>query len=302
MGIELPNFLIIGAAKSGTSSLYHYLKQHPEIFMSPHKEPNFFAFEGENVCFSGPGDDIDTNAFSVTSLKDYCAFFKKVTNEVAVGEASPLYLYSPKAPMRIKHYIPDVKLIAILRNPVQRAFSNYLHFARNNREPKPDFQSALKEETKRIQDNWQWFWHYTSVGFYAGQLKRYFANFHSKQIKIFLYEDLKNNPRAMLKDLFEYLTINPGFRPNLSIKYNVSGFPKNRLLQKLLTKPNPIKAIAKLIINDRMRIDIRAALMNKNIEKPQIDPDIKNKLIVLYKNDILQVQDIINRDLSDWLK
>src|SRR5215218_4707583 len=123
--MTMPNFLIIGAGKSGTTSLYHYLGQHPEVFMSPMKEPKFFCFEGERPNFRGPGDDEEINRKCVTTIDAYRALFDGVACEKAVGEASSMYLYYPKAPERIDHHVAGVRLIAVLRNPVDRAYSSY---------------------------------------------------------------------------------------------------------------------------------------------------------------------------------
>src|SRR5688572_7713518 len=127
----MPNFLIIGAAKAGTTSLYSYLNQHPQIFMSPVKEPNFFALEGEKLNFRGPGDAQVINRYSITQLESYRAHFKGITQETCIGEASTLYLDHPKAVERIQHYTPKARLITILRDPVERAFSNFLHAVRD---------------------------------------------------------------------------------------------------------------------------------------------------------------------------
>ena len=118
--MTLPNFLIIGSAKGGTSSLHYYLRQHPQIFMPDLKEPRFFALEGETLNFQNPDSAI--NHDSVTNLREYKNLFANAINEIGIGEASPLYLYSEKAVRRIKHYVPDAKLIVILRNPVDRSF------------------------------------------------------------------------------------------------------------------------------------------------------------------------------------
>ena len=121
----LPNFLIIGAAKAGTTALWHYLRQHPEIYMSPHKEPRFFALYGQPVNFKGPGDK--TRFKFVTELQEYHQLFAGVQNEKAIGEASPWYLYVKSAAPAIKKMLPDVKLVVFLRDPVERASTNYLH-------------------------------------------------------------------------------------------------------------------------------------------------------------------------------
>ena len=152
--MTMPNFLIIGAVKAGTTSLHDWLSQHPQIYMSSIKELNFFAFEGDNLeVFKGKFNKEYLAGFE-TTLQGYRKHFQGVTNEIAIGESSPTYLYHPKAPERIQHYIPDVKLIAILRNPVERAYSNYLHTIRDSIEPFTDFAQALEEEESRIQDGW----------------------------------------------------------------------------------------------------------------------------------------------------
>ena len=184
--IIMPNFLIIGAAKSGTSAIYHYLKQHPQIYMSPIKEPYFFAFEGEKLNFQGPG--LTINESSIKEIESYRNLFQGVSDEVAIGEASTLYLYIPKAPTLIKQYVPNIKLIAILRNPVDRAYSSFMHLIRDQQEPITDFAQALKAEESRIQNNWGFLWRYQDIGFYSVQLKRYFEKFDRSQIKVYLYD------------------------------------------------------------------------------------------------------------------
>lgn len=142
--MTMPNFLIVGAQKAGTTSLHYYLKQHPQIYMRPRKEPHFF--EGMHWDFYRPGRIM----LAVTDLADYQALFEGVTDEKAIGEASASYLYSPKAPTLIKRSIPDARLIAILRNPPDRAYSNFLHCVRGGRESIVDFAEALRVEEERI--------------------------------------------------------------------------------------------------------------------------------------------------------
>ena len=137
----LPNFLVIGAAKSGTTSFFTYLGQHPDIFISPVKDPNFFAFSGES-----PLDyhisDIPWVLGSVRKIENYKALFSRATFHSAIGEASGTYLFHPRAAERIYRFIPDAKLIAILRNPVDRAYSAWLMHQRRGKEKRP-FQEIL---------------------------------------------------------------------------------------------------------------------------------------------------------------
>ena len=116
----MPTFLVIGAPKSGTTSLYHYVGQHPDIFVSPVKEPRFFAFEGMTLDFRGPGDE-ELNASAVTSIEDYEALFQGRSTEKAIGEMSHLYLYCEGTASRIRRRIPDLKLVAVLRHTAREA-------------------------------------------------------------------------------------------------------------------------------------------------------------------------------------
>ena len=157
--MNMPTFLIIGAMKAGTTSLYHYVGQHPQIYMSPVKEPQFFTFENEALDFHGPGDWHITHQI-VKDLENYRKLFQGVTEERAIGEASTVYLYSSRTAERIHSYIPDAKLIAILRDPVERAYSNYVQAIHSDREPLDDFLQAFREEQNRIRKKWLYFWHY----------------------------------------------------------------------------------------------------------------------------------------------
>ncbi len=263
----LPNFLIIGAAKAGTTSLYEYLKQHPQIWMSPVKETNFFALEDETLNFRGPGDRDYINKFSITKIEDYLNLFQEVSNQVAIGEVSPLYLYSPKAPRRIQHYIPETKLIAILRNPVERAYSSFLHLIRDGREPIENFALALQEEEFRMRSDWEHIWHYKQLGFYYVQLERYFTTFSKQQIRVYLFEDLINNPGLMLKDIFKFLGVNEEFMPDISVKHNVSSISEDKAPTELLLKL-----------------------------------ELRRQLVEVYQEDICKLQQLLQRDLSKWLE
>lgn len=261
--MKMPNFLIIGAAKAGTTSLYEYLKQHPQVYMSPVKETNFFALEGETLDFRGPGDHVWISSFSITKIEDYLNLFQGVENQVAIGEVSPLYLYSPKAPERIQHYTPDTKLVAILRNPVERAYSQFLMFVRDGREPLSDFAEALEQEETRMRNHWEWAWQYIRVGFYYVQLNRYFNTFDLQQIRVYLFEDFLTNPVCMLKDIFQFLGVDDSFVPDISIQHNVSVIAQEK--------------------------------------RPPLTAEVRKQLVEIYREDIYRLQELIQRDLLKWL-
>lgn len=296
--MSMPNFLIIGAAKAGTTALYNYLKQHPQIYMSPEKEPKFFALEGEKLDFCGPGDREKINRSSITDIEAYRTLFQGVSNETAIGEASPLYLYSPKAPERIRHYIPNAKLIAILRDPVERAYSGYMMHVGEGRETLTDFAQALQAEEMRIRNNWGW-GHYVSVGFYYAQLKRYFDTFNQDQIRVYLYEDLQANPIGLLQDIFRFLGVDETFVPDISIRHNVTGIPKNNVLRALLQSLNPVKPVFKLFLPAMLSHYIKKQTF---VKPPSLSPELRRQLIEVYREDILKLQYLIQYDLSKWLE
>lgn len=305
----MPNFLVLGAAKSGTSSLHHYLKQHPQIYMSRTKETYFFALEGQKVDFQGPGDQEAINRPAITDIEGYLAQFRGVSSELAIGEAATMYLYSPTALARIRHHIPDAKLIAILRNPVDRAYSGFMHMVRDGRELLTDFAEALQQEEARMRNNWEHIWHYKHMGFYHGQLKRYFEVFDRDQIKVYLYEDLEANPVGVLQDIFRFLGVDDTFVPDTTLRHNISGVPKNKvshaLLNKLLNKPKALDTVYKSFLPKRLQQGLVAnlhLLQNRNLVQWQLPTGMRQHLIRVYREDILKLQDLIERDLSKWLK
>ena len=304
--MTMPNFLIIGAAKSGTSSLYAYLKQHPQIYLCPTKETNFFAFEGEEINFPGLRQNESTKSYQAgfkTDLESYQKQFKPKDSEIAIGEACPSYLYIPKAAERIKQYIPDVKLIVILRDPIQRAYSNFLHHIRDRVEHYENFIEALEAEEWRIQKGWWWGFHYRNAGLYFEQLKRYFELFDRNNITVYLYEDFKVNPLLILENIFQFLSVDDKFIPNVSAKYNRTAIPKNRTLDALIKESSPIKSIYQLLVPNKLRKNLTAKLTNLNPTiKPQISPELRKELIPLLREDILKLQELIQQDLSKWLR
>jgi hypothetical protein len=300
--MTMPNFLIIGAAKSGTTSLWRYLASHPQIYMSPIKEPKFFVFEGEDPDFRGPPPRNNETPWAVTDLEGYHELFRGVTKEIAVGEASAAYLYNEKAP---HSYMPEAKLIAILRNPTERAYSHFLHVLSHDREPLSDFARALDAEEERVHENWWPDFYYMRYGFYHRQLSRYFELFRQDQIRVYLYEDLEADPLGMVQDMFGFLGVDDTFVPEVGIRYNSWGLPRNKSLHTFLLNLKRVKPLVEpLLPNKLYRRGLHAVvnLRNHNLVRPQLSPEVRGRLIEEYREDVLKLQDLIEQDLSFWLK
>jgi hypothetical protein len=298
--MRMPTFLVVGAAKAGTTSLWRYLQSHPQVYMSPIKEPMFFACEGEEPDFSGPRPP-----WAVTDLEAYRTLFSAVTDEIAVGEASPQYLYSEKAPERIYRYLPDVKLMAIVRDPAERAFSHFLGQRRAGREPLSDFVRALDAEEERVSEGWGPSFHYVRRGLYYKQLSRYFELFGRERIKVYLYEDLETDPLGMMRDVFRFLGVDDTFAPGLGVRYNPSGVPRSESLRLFLSGLSRAKPYVEPLLPEGLRRRVLRAgvsLKKRTLVKPQLTPKIRGKVLEEYWDDVLRLQELIGRDLSSWLE
>lgn len=306
--MTLPNFLIIGAAKSGTTSLANYLKQHPQVFIPPgNKEPNFFIVEGLKLPpFAGPAEPKilyeKIYRYSVTDLDSYRSLFRGVTQEKAIGEASVPYLYFPQAAKRIKKHIPDVKMIVVLRNPVDRLYSHYLMVREKYLLEPLRLAQALAQEEERIHNNWGWDWHYVSMGMYYKQLKLYLDIFGSEPIKVFLYEDFCLDPVGVVQEMCQHIDVDDTFIPNLSERNKVSYASKSLRLNRLLNTPNQIRSSLKRLLPTKVykRFLSYGSSWNK-VPIPPLAPDIRTRLKALFREDIIKLQELINRDLSAWL-
>ena len=302
--MTLPNFLIIGAAKAGTTSLWHAVQQHPQVYMSSVKEPHFFAFENEKPVFRGPGDEEIMNRELTTDIESYCSQFKKATDEQAIGEASTTYLYIPKAPKRIQHYIPHAKLIAILRDPVERAYSSFLHKVREGLEPLTDFTQALRAEEERISKNWESLWHYKRRGYYYIQLRRYYDLFDRDQVRVYTYDDFNDNPIGISQDIFRFLDIDDTFRPDI-LRRQATGIQRSTSLNRLIIGLRQFRPVIEEHFPEKLSrslFRIGLELKNRNLTKPRLQGEMRRQLVQEYEEDILKLQDLIQKDLTKWLK
>jgi len=293
-----PNFIIIGATKSGTTSLYKYLAQHPEIFMSDIKEPHYFMYRGEKLDFKGPGDLEIAEQMIVNSREKYLSLFKNTDHIKIRGEASAMYIYSHKAAANIYEYNPNIKLLAILRDPVERAFSSYMHLRRDGRETVEKFWDALQLEDKRIKENWMPLWYYKDLGFYHHQLKKYAKFFKDKQLKVINFHDFKRDPHLVLNEIFEWLGVSKEYTPKNLPRYNKSGLPKSQWLHNILRKGTVFNPFVKKIIPEPLLVRIKNYLLNKNIQKTEtIDHKSREFLDNLYREDLYQLKENFHIDL-----
>lgn len=298
-----PNFLIIGAQKCGTTALYDALRQHPDIYMSPIKEPFYFVLNDAPPPYRVPTQEYAQRLRY--SWEEYTALFSAATHHRAIGEASALYLssYQPAVTAaKIKSRLPEVRLIALLRHPVDRAYSAFQYYRFRGYEPCPDFASALAAESSRLDEDWCPDLRHWRNGCYFANLKPYFERFPRQQIRVYLYEEWNQQPQTVLRDIFAFLGVDDKVmiepqRANITFSYRHIG------LQRFLDKPNRPRHWLEQILRGRLRAYVYAKLRRYNRRKlPPLKARTRRELTERYRSDITQLQTLIGRDLTHWLQ
>jgi len=302
MSTRLPDFFLVGAAKSGTSSLWDYLSQHPDVVMSQPKEPNFFVFDGLQLPPDAGPADTDTlyrrlYKDTITDLSSYTALFANASISSVVGEASVRYLYYPETPERIKAIVPDARIIVMLRHPIDRLYSHYVMNLRHLFEPL-SLEQALEQEAERVQQNWGYDWHYVRVSLYAEQVQRYFDLFGRDRVKVVLYDDFRKDPAAIVQDIYAYLGVDPTFKPEVDKQPNAGYVPKSLRLQQFLIEPNPLRSLLeRLLPKNLYRTLIRWLRQQNRGAIPTISADVRRQLDPVFKQDVLKLEAILGYQL-----
>lgn len=299
-----PNFLVAGAAKCGTTSLFDYLRQHPDIFMPPDlKEPHYFCYADREMNFIGPDGRVPfINKSAITKLARYEDLFVAGSGAPLRGEASATYIYWPETASRVAAYAPTMKLIFILRHPVDRAYSAFNHLKRLFLEPL-DFQSAIAAEAERTAQNYGFMWRYMAGGRYAFQLQPFLKAFPREQIHILLFEDLKTNPEAAVHDVLRFLGARTDVILDLSGTSNESFVPnEKRALHRFLADENILKTALRTVLPRKLKTAMAHKVRKAVFNKPEsLSPDLHRELYQTYfAAEQAQLEDILGRSLAHW--
>lgn len=285
--MTLPNFIIGGVPRGGTTSLFYYLGQHPEVYVCSNKEPRFFLSDLKDT-------EIEklTGKITVRTIAEYESLFAGATDEKAIGEATPMYIYYPQAIRRIKETLPDVKLIFTLRDPIDRAYSSYWNAHRRNGlgfNPIP-IDKVLTETNIQV-----------LRGRYYHYLSNWYAEFAPSQIKIVLFDDLKKDALSVFREICQFLGIDDQFVPDLTVR-NRSGVPRNKTWETVLRnlRNSSFKKLLDPIVPETLYNKINNS-RDQNFEKPPPLPaDLIESLSGFFLDDITQLESFLNRDLSAW--
>jgi hypothetical protein len=310
----MPNFFIVGTGKAGTTSLYHYLRQHPQIYLSPIKEPCYFAEEicQENLSesyrqhvrrmsrrqflpFGGQARPFD---WLVKDWGDYLRLFEDARNAPAVGEATVAYLWSETAAGNIATQIPGAKIVIMLRDPADRAFSQYAHQLNTGL-----LRGTFREHIRKCMDNRDRkisvYYPFLEVGLYHNQVQRYLALFPGANIRIYWYEHAWRDTAGLCADLFEFLQVDRAFRPDFSQKSLQRRVPRFPELNYAAKQFEAIHWLAKRV-PDGWRQPIRK-LFSHSGAALKMDRSDRQYLVDYYREDVLNLAALVNRDLSAWL-
>ncbi|MFM8304342.1 MAG: sulfotransferase family protein [Actinomycetota bacterium] len=283
----LPNFFVIGAQKGGTTSLYWYLAQHPEVFMSPIKEPGFFALAED-------APPSPTNPEKLRNWADYRALFAGVTHETAIGEASTKYLFHRVVPEHLRTFVPDARLIAILRDPADRAFSAYSMYVALGEEAR-SFAQVVDDELAGRRGSWRCL----EMGRYGEQLQRYYRTFPAAQIQVHLFEDLARDTPGVVRRVYDFLGVDPEFvfdveRRNVS-RYDARSPGVDRVLRQI-----PGRAVARRLVSPAAWERARRAFRRRASRAPEFPDEVRARLVEYYRDDIAVTEALIGRDLAKW--
>lgn len=265
--------------------------------MSPVKEPRFFAYEGKAL-----DPRVRMHRTTIVDIESYRALFNGVSTEKAIGESSPSYLHSSKAVERIKYYVPDVKLIAMLRNPADRAYSHFLHHVRIGVETARDFEEAFSNPGGLRIGDWCPRRAQLSFGFYHEQLSRYHSFLRDGKMLVLLYDDFQRDQAGVVQEIFRFIDVTQTFIPGARKKVNPSGIPRSFFLDRLLGTRHPARRAARWLVPPRFRSPVSQRLRTVNLRKPPLSPKLRRELVEYYRGDILKLQTLLDRDLSAWLE
>lgn len=294
----LPNFIIVGAAKCGTTALYYYLSQHPDIAFPTLKEPKYFSTIFNKLPQQGVGDQ-SIDKYAINNWEEYKALFSKLKDYKLRGEASPDYLlYHKNTAQSIKEKLGDIPIIIMLRNPVDRAFSAYSNMRRDNREFL-SFRDALAAESERSSANWDFMWKYLQGSMYSEQIKTFTSEF--KNVKFILFEDFVLNPLQETNQAIDFLGL-PKLKKLDDRKYNPSGIPNNFLAKFILNRDNKFSTTLREILKKYIPRHILELVSRKSLNKITLEWKDANYLYHLVEKDILETEKLTNLDLTIWKK
>ncbi len=300
--LKAPDFYVVGAAKSGTTAVWSWLRQHPDVFLPAVKEPGFFAYCGKKAAPKAGPYDPDYVSQITTTTAEYARLYQEAGEKIT-GDVSPIYLIDPEAADRIASVRPDARIVILLRDPVTRAFSQFLHNRRDGFEPCSDFAEALAQERTRANEGWSWGHSYRANGEYADQIDRYLQAFPSDQILFWQFEDLDRYPDDCWDALCQHLGL--AVRPlpenkRVNATADLQGVPTHQTLTRLIRHPGGVQKVLKSLVPAGLRTRLRRRIESAQSPMPELAPDVRADLIRHYTPERPQIIAQTGLSLTGW--
>jgi hypothetical protein len=304
--MALPDFVVIGAPKAGSTALHVALEQHPQLFLSRPKEPKFFLTGGrrpQRLHHRGPGDAHSSQEW-IWRQSDYERLFADAPPDTTKGESTPFYLWDKQAHRRMAELIPDARLIAVIRDPVDRAYSNWTHLRSDGLEPIADFRAACALEDERARRGWAPFWRYRDLGRYGDQLQSLLRYFPREQVYVVRYRELIDEPVRILDEIAVFLGVRPGVVTSIPGS-NTSSWagpgPVNDGLRLLMRGGAAVGGYVPPQIWRQAQRPLLAALHRGSGHRPALPVEVRRELVAQYAEDVALLEQLLQRDFQDWL-
>ena len=302
----MPDFLVIGAPKAGSTAVHAALEQHPQLFLSTPKEPKYFLTDGrapQRRHHRGPGDAHSSREW-IWRRDRYEELFDARPPDTLAGESTPFYLWDRAAHARIAAANPDVKLVAVIRDPVDRAYSNWTHLRSDGLEPEADFRTACELEDRRVRDGWAPFWRYLALGRYGEQLAHLFDHVDRSQVYVVRYRELVDEPVRILDGICAFLGVETGVVDSVPGS-NVSAWAGPGLvnggLRRVVRGGAAIGGYLPPRVWRTAERPLRAALRHGDAHRPALDPQVRSELVARFVDDVALLEQLLGRSFQDWL-
>lgn len=303
---RMPDFLLIGAPKAGSTALHDALARHPQLYASPVKEPKYFLTGGvppTRADHRGPGDAHSAREW-VWRRADYERLFQAAPARTLSFESTPFYLWSRSSHRRIAAQLPHAKLVAVIRDPIDRAFSNWTHLRADGLEPEPDFLRACRLEAQRVRAGWAPFWRYLELGRYGEQLQHLFSCFNPAQVLVIRYRQLIDAPADTLNDVCRFLGVDTGVVTALP-ESNLGRWAGDGMTNQMLRRVVRAGAAAGSHTHPRVwrtaERPLRNLLQRGALARPGLDPAVRSQLVGQFRDDNALLANLLGNDYSDWL-
>jgi len=284
-----PNFFIVGTQKAGTTTLYEYLNEIPEVYMSPIKEPRYFNSE---ILFS--------NISVIKDKSEYLNLFRNVKDHKAIGEASSGYLRDPMSAKLIHDAVPKAKIIILLRDPIERAFSAYL-MHKSKGVTKKSFHEIISEGNKRKPGNSNEFRVYLLHGLYNKQVKKYYDVFGPNRVKVWIFEEFVKNHELIVREVLDFLGIDSNIPKNIGKTYNEYGAPRGKISEKILGSKTVVRMVNKLVPQS-FALNIRKNILLNVEKKPTMLEEDRKALESFFREDVKELEKFLQRKLPwSWV-